>query len=206
MPDEHIPRHSPELQQLFLVVLKTLGLDVHEHGIGVHSRVAMRRLEVHGGTVGSGSFVHGDPKSDPLLRGDRTILIILMPFEALVGVDHEEIGRDADFVGPACLCEYVSHGRVVVKVGEAFVCLPYVTLDVVIQLGGSAGEGPEVGVGDLVARGGSEVFDPLRVEDALDVDDAVSLERLDLFLGQFVLFRSRDAWRYSVGEGEAWVL
>lgn len=63
-----------------------------------------------------------------------------------------------------------------------------------------------MGVGDLVARGGSEVFDPLRVEDALDVDDAVSLERLDLFLGQFVLLGSRDAWRYSVGEGEAWVL
>jgi len=115
-----------------------------------------------------------------------------MPFEALVGVDHEKVGGDSDFVRAATLGEDVSHGGMVVKVSEGLVRLPYVTLDVIVQLGGCASKGPEVWVGNLVTCGGSEVFDPIRVEDVLDVNDPVSLEGLDLFFGQFVFFGGCD--------------
>lgn len=55
-----------------------------------------------------------------------------MPFETLVGVDHEKVSGDSDLVRAATLGEDVSHGGVVIKVSEGLVRLPYVTLDVIV--------------------------------------------------------------------------
>jgi len=57
-----------------------------------------------------------------------------------------------------------------------------------------------------VSGGCSEVFDPVVVEDVLDVDDTISFEGLDLSFGDLELFRSRDAGFYTVGEGKLWIL
>jgi len=206
MPNQHIPWHRPELQQLVLVILESLPLNVHEDGPFVHGLILMRSLEVDWSAIRRRRLVHGDPEPDPLVPRDGTVLIVLMPFETFVGIDHEEIGRHADLVRATALSEDVSHGGMVVEVGEGLVGLPYVALDIVVELGGSAREGPKVRVFHLVSGGRSEVFDPVVVEDILDVDDTVSFEGLDLGLGDLELFGSRDAGFYSVGEAKLWIL
>ena len=59
---------------------------------------------------------------------------------------------------------------------------------------------------DLVAGGIAEVLDPLGVEDALDVDDAVLLEDLDLLFGQLVGLWRGLAGNDAVGHCEAGIL
>mmetsp|Transcript_21912 Transcript_21912/g.46259 ORF Transcript_21912/g.46259 Transcript_21912/m.46259 type:complete len:256 (-) Transcript_21912:436-1203(-) len=206
VPDEHISRHRSELQQLVLVILQTLTLNVYKHGLLIHSIIEMTSLEVHGSAILGRRFVHGDPKSNTLIPSNGSVLIVLMPFESLVRVDHEKIRRDTDFVGPATLREDVSHGGMVIKISEGLVRLPYVALDVIVELGRSASKCPEVRVGNLVACGGAEVFDPFGIEDALDVNYAILLESSDLILGEFVLFWRGDTRFDAVRQGEARVL
>ena len=206
MPDEHVAGHGAELQELVLVVLEALLLDVDKDGPLVDDVVAVRSLEVDGRAVLGGSFVHGNPEADSVLPRDGAVLVVLVPLEALVGVDHEKVGGDADLVGPAALAQDVAHGGVVVEVGEGLVGLPYVALDVVIELGGRPGEGPEVGVVDLVAGGVAQVLDPLGVEHALDVNDSVLLEGLDLLFGQLVGLWGGLAGDDAMGHCEAGIL
>ena len=159
----------------------------------------MAAFEVHRRAVVGGGLVHGDPEPYPLVGRDRPVLVVLVPLEPLVRVDHEQVGRYAHLRRAAALGEDVAHGGVVVEVGETPVRLPYVPLDVIVQAGGRAGEGPEVGVGHLVRRGAPEVLDPIGVEDALDQHDAVLLEGEYLILGEVVLLGGGDTGDYAVG-------
>ncbi len=94
----------------------------------------------------------------------------------------------------------------VVEVCKGLVGLPYVALDVIIELGGCARKGPEMGFVGLGCGGLSEVVDPFLVEDSLDVEDAVSFEGLDLFLGDFVFLGCGDSGFDAVGEGDLRIL
>lgn len=129
-----------------------------------------------------------------------------MPFEPLVGVDHEQVGADPHPVRASRLGQHVSYGAVVVKVGKGPVGLPYVALDVIVEFGCGAGEGPEVRVGHLVIGGGAEVLHPLVVEYLSDVDHAVSFQRGDLILGQSEGFGRRHSRLDAVGEGDGGAL
>jgi len=106
----------------------------------------MRSLEVDWSAICRRRLVHGDPEPDPLVPRDGTVLIVLMPFEPLIGIDHEEIGRHTDLVRATTLSEDVSHGGMVVEVSEGLVRLPYIALDIVVELGGGARKGPKVRV------------------------------------------------------------
>ncbi len=129
-----------------------------------------------------------------------------MPLESPVGIDHEQVGADANFVGPSALGQDVSRGGMVVKVGEGPVGLPYVALDVVVQPRGGSGEGPKVRIGHLVRGGGAQVVDPFGVEDGAEEDDAVLLEGAHLFFADGVRFGRRDPRGYAVGKGQLRIL
>lgn len=94
----------------------------------------------------------------------------------------------------------------VVKVRIGLVRLPYVALDVVIQSTRRTREGPKVWIRHLMGGGGPEVLDPLGIEYALDVHDAILLQRPNLRFAEFVPFGGGDAGCYPVGEGKTRVL
>ena len=123
-----------------------------------------------------------------------------MPLETFVRVDHEEIGGNTDFIRAPTLSEDVAHSRVVVEVSECLVGLPYITLDVIIKLGGCTSKGPEVGFLGLGSCGFSKVVDPLFVKDSLDVDNTISLENLDLLFGDFVFLWGGHSLVDAVGK------
>ena len=206
VPDEHVTGHSPELCDLVPIILETLLLNIDKDSLFIDDVVIVRSLEVDGRTVLRGCFIHGNPEPNSFIPGDGTVLVVLMPLEALVGVDHEQIRRNANFICAAALSEDVSHSRMVVKVRKGLVGLPYVSLDVIVELGSRPCERPEVGFFDLGRGSFSEVVHPLGVEDSLDVDDSVSFEGLDLFLGDGVCFRSCHPRFDAVGEGNFGVL
>ena len=129
-----------------------------------------------------------------------------MPFEAFVGVDHQKVGGDADFVRSSTLGEDVPHGRMIVEVGECFVRLPNVTLDVVVELGGCSGKRPEMRFRNLLASGGSEVFHPFAVADTRDVNNAVFFQRSDLFLCYLEFIGCCDARLYTMWKRETGIL
>jgi len=74
-----------------------------------------------------------------------TILIILMPLKPLIRVNHKQIRAQPNLLTHPTLRQHMPQRTVVVEVAEEVVRLPHVALDVVLQLGGGAGEGPEVG-------------------------------------------------------------
>jgi hypothetical protein len=206
VPDEHITGHSPELRDLMPIILEAILVNIDKDSLFIDDVVIVRSLEVDGRPVLRGCFIHGDPEPNSFIPGDGTVLVVLMPLEALVGVDHEQIRGDANFICAAALGEDVSHGRMVVKVRKCLVGLPYVSLDVIVELGRRSREGPEVGFFDLGLGGFSEVVHPLGVEDSLDVDDSVSFEGLDLFLGDGVCFGGCDPRLDAVGKRDFGVL
>ena len=80
--------------------------------------------------------------------------------------------------------------------------MPHVALDVVVELGGDAGERPKVWGGDLGSCGGPEVGDPLLVEDGRDLDDTVALQGGDLLGGDWEGFGRGHARVNAVGKGD----
>eukprot|EP00968_Pinguiococcus_pyrenoidosus_P018795 scaffold1954_cov268-Pinguiococcus_pyrenoidosus.AAC.232 len=179
VPHQHVPGADREGEPLVHVLLQSLGVDIHEDGHVIDHLVVVGALEVHGRSVVLRRVVHGDPKADAVLEVDRPVLVVLVPLEAAVGVDHEQIGGDANGLRPAQLRQDAAHGAVVEEAGEAHVGLPHVALDVVVELGRRAGEAPDMRVLHLVHGASPEVLQPLRAQHARNVDHAVPLERLD---------------------------
>lgn len=166
----------------------------------------MRALQVDGRSVIGGRFVHGDPEANAIVGRDWSVLIVLMPFEALVGIDHEQVGTDANLVRFAALRENVSDGRVVVKIGKGAIRLPNVALDVVVQFRGGSGKGPKVGILHLVGSGRPQVFDPLGVEYTSHEYHAILLQGLQVLLGNSKSLGGSNIGNNSVGQRNLWIL
>lgn len=129
-----------------------------------------------------------------------------MPLESLVGIDHEQVGTYANFIGTSALGQDMSHGGMVVKVGKCLIGLPYIALNVIVELGGGAGKCPKVWIGHLMSGSRAEVIYPVGIEDGPDEDDAVLFEGADLFLANGECFRRRNARSDAMGKGKSRIL
>mmetsp|Transcript_19579 Transcript_19579/g.36435 ORF Transcript_19579/g.36435 Transcript_19579/m.36435 type:complete len:205 (-) Transcript_19579:305-919(-) len=193
VPDEHVA--GPDLEVLFpvLPLLQALHLNVDEDSLGGDYVVVVATGEVDGGPVVSGRGVHRDPEAEALLGDDGPVLVVLVPLETLVRVDHEQVRANPNLVAPTHLAEDVADGGVVVKVCEGLVRLPDVALDVIVQLGSGSGEAPEVGLFGLLGSRLPHVLNPLLVEHSLQQHHPVPLQDLDILLRH----------RVSLGRGSA---
>mmetsp|Transcript_6669 Transcript_6669/g.16095 ORF Transcript_6669/g.16095 Transcript_6669/m.16095 type:complete len:314 (-) Transcript_6669:568-1509(-) len=165
VPDNHVARLGAELHHIFGVLGEVALVERHKDLVLAHKLVQVALAEVDGGAVVGGGVVHRDPEPEGIelpavAAGEGAILVVLVPLEPLVGVDHQEVRGDADLVlplgvtvgkppAPRKLPEHRRDGRVVEKLCEAVVCGPGRTLDIVVQSRHHPGDGPDVGVGDL---------------------------------------------------------
>mmetsp|Transcript_30519 Transcript_30519/g.90546 ORF Transcript_30519/g.90546 Transcript_30519/m.90546 type:complete len:693 (-) Transcript_30519:83-2161(-) len=129
------------------------------------------------------ALVHGDPPAHGVGEVDRAVLVVLVPAEALVGVDEQHVRRAAHLIGAAELCQAVAERGVVEEVAEAVVRHPHVALDVVVEAAHAPDEGPDVRVLDLELRDRAQEAHP-GLHGALDHDHAVLLVHADLLLGE----------------------
>eukprot|EP00960_Hanusia_phi_P030793 748844-Hanusia_phi.AAC.2 len=103
MPDEHVAGLRSELNHVLSELGQVSFLKVDKHLILADVLVQVGPAEVDGSSVVGGCLVQGHPepqgiKLAAMSRGQRSVLVVLVPLEALVGVDHEEVGGDADLV------------------------------------------------------------------------------------------------------------
>ncbi len=176
-----------------------VGLHVDEDDVAIDELVHLRALEVDGRAEVGARVVDGDPVAErvELRRAaagrERAVLLVLVPLEALVGVDEEEVGGDADLVAAAAVAvgEPAAGGElpqrggdwaIVQEVGEARVGAPGAALDVVVEVGDDAGESENVGVGDLPVDDAAKIVDPRLVENSLHEDHTVPSERVEMLL------------------------
>mmetsp|Transcript_34357 Transcript_34357/g.110903 ORF Transcript_34357/g.110903 Transcript_34357/m.110903 type:complete len:238 (-) Transcript_34357:151-864(-) len=187
MPDDQVSRLGTKLEEVG-VGEQAVTFQVDEDGVRRHGRISVRALEVDWRPVIGWRVVHGHPPAQRLVRRvlrvaapgegvDRPILIILVPLEALVRVNHQQVGRQPQLVGAGNVRESRGERGVVHELGEAGVGRPDRPLDVVVQPRRHAGHRPDVRVGHLPFGDASQVGKPLLGEQAGDEDGAV-LEQL----------------------------
>mmetsp|Transcript_6784 Transcript_6784/g.15793 ORF Transcript_6784/g.15793 Transcript_6784/m.15793 type:complete len:334 (-) Transcript_6784:412-1413(-) len=222
VPDEHVASLGPELDHVVLVLRKVSVLKRHKHLVLSDVLVLVRAAQVDGSPVLRRGVVHGDPEAEgvegaAVSRRQRAVLVVLVPLEALVGVDHEEVCRDADLVlaslvtlrEPPALRSLTQHGcdgRVVEEVGEPIVGRPCGSLDVVIEARGDARDSPDVRVLDLPLRVRAKVVDPLLRQHVRNVHNAVLTQNVQVLLGDRVRRERRLSLHNLDGKGDVRVL
>mmetsp|Transcript_30847 Transcript_30847/g.102739 ORF Transcript_30847/g.102739 Transcript_30847/m.102739 type:complete len:515 (+) Transcript_30847:302-1846(+) len=181
VPDDQVTRLRQELRGIG-EGRQVAILQLHEDSIVADRLIAVRAQQVLGGAVVLlAAPVHGTPPAHGIGEADRTILVVLMPTEALVGVHEQHVRGHSDLLRPTHLGEAVAQRRVVEEVTEAVVGHPHVPLDVVVEAAGTADQGPDVRVLNLEIGDGTQKVHPL-LASALDHDDAVLLKLKDLRL------------------------
>mmetsp|Transcript_5015 Transcript_5015/g.12784 ORF Transcript_5015/g.12784 Transcript_5015/m.12784 type:complete len:214 (+) Transcript_5015:653-1294(+) len=193
MPHDQIACLGAKLKQL-RVIKQAIFLQVDEDRIIRDLRVLVRALEVDWSSMVWGSVVHCHPPAQrrqlfvrAALRCaegvDRAVLVVLVPLESFVGVHHQQIRGEAQFLGIGQPRKRTRQRRVVQEVGERIVGSPDGALNVVIQPRSHARDRPEVGVFNLPVCGTPQILQPLGREKARDVHRAVLQKSAALLLG-----------------------
>mmetsp|Transcript_5560 Transcript_5560/g.8552 ORF Transcript_5560/g.8552 Transcript_5560/m.8552 type:complete len:308 (-) Transcript_5560:249-1172(-) len=206
MPDQHVTGFRAKFNLFTSVVFETFFLNVNKDGLIADNVVSVGTLEIYRSTVICGCFVHCDPETKCLVPENRSVLVVLVPLEALVWVHHQQICRYSNFLCSAALSQYVPNCRVVIKTGKGLVCLPDVSLDVIVQLRCSSCKGPKVRIFDLIRGCLAQIVDPLVIKHPLDVYNTVSFESFNEGFINHVPFWWCHTLDNSMWHWEFWIL